>query len=464
MKGKSILLIDDDKSLRRVLEYQLVEVGYRVLTADSGIMGLDIFQENEVDLVITDLQMPEMDGMELLKRVKAISSDAMVIVITAYGSIPSAVEAIRLGAFDYITKPFDKNELKLKVGKCLKMKEIVAENRYLRGLLSESFSFDNMIGSSKAIREVYDITSQVAKTISAILIQGESGTGKELLAKAIHFNSPRSEKPFIVVNCGAIPENLLESELFGYKRGAFTGAGSDKIGKFEAADGGTIFLDEISELHPQLQVKMLRVLQDMEIDKIGDVKPLKVNVRVIAATNRDLKHLVDEKLFREDLYYRLNIIPITLPPLRGRKEDIPLLANHFLNKFTNQFGKVGLKFDKDVFKAFNHYHWPGNIRELENLIHRLVVLCQGDTITVQDLPEEILIEQKPETENFTIPIPEEGIDLEKVEKDLILQALKNKNWNQTQAAKLLNISRNSLIYAIQKYGITKESHDNATKK
>jgi len=456
MKGKSILLIDDDRSLRRVLEYQLVEESYKVLTADSGITGLDLFRENEVDLVITDIQMPEMDGMELLKRIKAISSDAMIILITAYGSIPSAVEAMRLGAFDYITKPFDKNELKLKVEKCLKMKEIVAENRYLRRFLSESFKFDNMVGSSKAIREVYDIASQIAKTNSTVLIQGESGTGKELLAKAIHFNSSRSEEPFIVVNCGAIPENLLESELFGYKRGAFTGAQADKIGKFEAADGGSIFLDEISELHPQLQVKLLRVLQDMEIDKIGDVKPLKVNVRVIAATNRNLKHLVDEKLFREDLYYRLSVIPITLPPLRERKEDIPLLANHFLNKFTNQFGKAGLKFDKDVFKAFNRYHWPGNIRELENLIHRLVILCQVGTITVQDLPEEILIEQKPETENFTIPIPEEGIDLEKVEKELILQALRKKNWNQTQAAKLLNISRNSLIYAMQKYGLVKE--------
>ncbi|HXF90795.1 MAG TPA: sigma-54 dependent transcriptional regulator [Candidatus Nitrosotenuis sp.] len=459
MKGKSILLIDDDKSLRRVLEYQLAEEGYKVFTADSGITGLDIFQENEVDLIITDIRMPEMDGMELLKRIKAISSDSMVILITAYGSIPSAVEAMRLGASDYITKPFDKNELKIKVEKCLRIKEIVAENKYLREFLSESFKFDNMIGSSKTIREVYDIAGHVAKTNSTILIQGESGTGKELLAKAIHFNSPRCEKPFVVVNCGAIPENLLESELFGYKRGAFTGAQADKIGKFEAADGGTIFLDEVSELHPHLQVKMLRVLQDMEIDKIGDVKPLKVDVRVIAASNRNLKQLVDEKLFREDLYYRLSIIPITLPPLRERKEDIPLLANHFLNKFTNQFGKAGLKFDKDIFKVFNRYHWPGNIRQLENLIHRLVLLCHGDTITVQDLPEEILIEQNPQAENFTFPIPEEGIDLEKVEKELILQALKKKNWNQTQAAKLLNISRNSLIYNMQKYGITKESSE-----
>lgn len=454
---KSVLVIDDDKSLRRVLEYQLSEKGYKVFTADNGISGLDIFRENEVDLVIADIQMPEMDGIELLKRIKAISNDAMVIIITAFGSINSAVEAMHLGAFDYITKPFDKNELELKVEKSLKIRGILAENRYLREVISESFKFDNMIGSSKAIRDVYDIASQVAKTNSTVLIQGESGTGKELIAKAIHFNSPRSENPFVVVNCGAIPENLLESELFGYKRGAFTDARVDKIGKFEAANRGTIFLDEISELPQQLQVKLLRVLQNMEIDKIGDLKPLKVDVRIVAATNRNLKSLVDEDLFREDLYYRINVIPITLPPLRARKEDIPLIANHFINKFTRQFEKAGIKFDKDVFRIFNHYHWPGNIRELENLIHRLVVLCHGDFITIDDLPEEMLREQKPDSKSFTIAIPDEGLDLEDVERELILQALIKKNWNQTQAAKLLNISRNSLIYHMQKYEISRES-------
>ena len=455
MNNKSILIIDDDKSLRRVLEFQLGEEGYKVLAADNGMSGLEMFQDNEIDLVITDIQMPEMDGIELLKRIKAISSDTVVIIITAYGSIQSAVEAMRYGAFDYVTKPFDKSELKLKVEKSLTMKELLVENRNLRNVLSESFKFDNMIGSSKAIREVYEIANQVARTNSTVLIQGESGTGKELLAKAIHCNSPRNSKPFIIVNCGAIPENLLESELFGYKRGAFTDAKDNKIGKFEAANKGTIFLDEISELPLQLQVKMLRVLQDTEIDKIGDVQPTKVDVRVIAATNRDLKNLVDENLFREDLYYRLSVIPITLPPLRERRDDIILLANHFINKFANEFGKVGLKFNRDAFKAISQYHWPGNIRELENLIHRLLILCEGETITVQELPEEILSNRKPETDNFFISIPEEGVDLEKVEQELILQALVKKNWNQTQASKLLNISRNSLIYSMKKYGIAK---------
>ena len=464
MNKKSILLIDDDKSLQRVLEYQLEKEGYIVLTADSGIKGLDIFQENDVGLVITDIQMPEMDGMELLKRLKSISSNTLVIIITAYGSIQSAVEAMRLGAFDYITKPFDKKELTLKVERSFKMQELLAENRSLRNLLTESFKFDNMIGSSKAMREVYTIASQITKTNSTVLIQGESGTGKELLAKAIYFNSLRSNKPFIVVNCGAIPENLLESELFGYKRGSFTGAEDNKIGKFEAADGGTIFLDEINELPAQLQVKMLRVLQNMEIDKIGDVKPHKVDVRVIAATNKNLKQLVDDKLFRDDLYYRLSVIPIIMPPLREIKEDIPLLADHFLNKFTKQFGKYEIKLDKSVFKAFNRYYWPGNIRELENLIHRLVILCQGDVISIEDLPEELLREQELEGGKFSIQIPDVGVDLEKVEKELIFQALVKKNWNQTQAAKLLNISRNSLIYNMKKYNITKESNEKYTHK
>lgn len=464
MNKKSILLIDDDKSLQRVLEYQLEKEGYIVLTADSGINGLDIFQENDVGLVITDIQMPEMDGMELLKRLKSISSNTLVIIITAYGSIQSAVEAMRLGAFDYITKPFDKKELTLKVERSFKMQELLAENRSLRNLLTESFKFDNMIGSSKAMREVYTIASQITKTNSTVLIQGESGTGKELLAKAIYFNSLRSNKPFIVVNCGAIPENLLESELFGYKRGSFTGAEDNKIGKFEAADGGTIFLDEINELPAQLQVKMLRVLQNMEIDKIGDVKPHKVDVRVIAATNKNLKQLVDDKLFRDDLYYRLSVIPIIMPPLREIKEDIPLLADHFLNKFTKQFGKYEIKLDKSVFKAFNRYYWPGNIRELENLIHRLVILCQGDVISIEDLPEELLREQELEGGKFSIQIPDVGVDLEKVEKELIFQALVKKNWNQTQAAKLLNISRNSLIYNMKKYNITKESNEKYTHK
>ncbi|GJM16006.1 MAG: acetoacetate metabolism regulatory protein AtoC [Thermodesulfobacteriota bacterium] len=453
MKNKTILLIDDDKSFRRVIEYQLVEEGYEVITADNGSIGLDILSNQKIDLVITDIRMPEMDGLELLKKLKEISYDGIVIVVTAYGSIESAVEAMRLGANDYITKPVDKNELLLKVEKALKYKDLLIENKTLREFLSGSFNFDNMIGKSSALKEVYEIVSQVANIDSSILIQGESGTGKEVLAKAIHFNSLRNTKPFVVVNCGAIPENLLESELFGYKRGSFTDARTDKAGKFEAAEGGTIFLDEISELPLKLQVKILRTLQDKEIDKIGELKPRKVDVRIIAATNQDLKKLVYEKQFRDDLFYRLSVIPISLPPLRERQGDIPLLAVNFLDKFAKLFGKNGINYDDEVIKVFCKYHWPGNIRELENLIHRLVVLCQGEIISKNDLPKELLEGKISEALDYILPIPESGIDLKNLERELIVQALIKKNWNQTQAAKLLNISRNSLIYSMQKYGI-----------
>lgn len=456
MENKTILLIDDDKSFRRVIEYQLVEEGYEVITADNGSIGLDILSNQKIDLVITDIRMPEMDGLELLKTLKEISYDVIVIVVTAYGSIESAVEAMRLGANDYITKPVDKNELLLKVEKAFKFKDLLIENKTLREFLSGSFNFDNMIGKSSALKEVYEIVSQVAKTDSSILIQGESGTGKEVLAKAIHFNSLRNTKPFVVVNCGAIPENLLESELFGYKRGSFTDAITDKTGKFEAAEGGTIFLDEISEIPLKLQVKILRTLQDKEIDKIGELNPCKVDVRIIAATNQDLKKLVEEKQFRDDLYYRLSVIPISLPPLRERQGDIPLLAVNFLDKFAKLFGKNSINYDDEVIKVFCKYHWPGNIRELENLIHRLVVLCQGEIITKNDLPKELLEGKKSEKLDYKVSIPESGIDLKILERDLIIQALIKKNWNQTQAAKLLNISRNSLIYSMQKYGIKHE--------
>lgn len=456
METKTVLLIDDDKSFRRVIEYQLVEEGYEVITADNGSIGLNIISNKKIDLVITDIRMPEINGLELLKTLKEISYDATVIVVTAYGSIESAVEAMQLGANDYITKPADKNELLLKVEKALKFKDLLIENKNLREFLSGSFNFDNMIGKSSALKEVYEIVSQVAKTDSSILIQGESGTGKEVMAKAIHFNSLRNSKPFVVVNCGAIPENLLESELFGYKRGSFTDAIKDKTGKFEAAEGGTIFLDEISELPLKLQVKILRTLQDKEIDKIGELNPRKVDVRIIAATNQDLKELVDEKQFRDDLYYRLSVIPISLPPLRERQGDIPLLAVNFLDKFAKLFGKSDIKYDDEVIKVFCKYHWPGNIRELENLIHRLVILCQSEVISVDDLPKELLEGKISKTLDYTVPIPENGIDLKNLERELIIQALVKKNWNQTQAAKLLNISRNSLIYSMQKYGIKHE--------
>lgn len=457
MNKKTILLVDDDKSFRRVVEYQLQQQGYSVITADNGIKALNLFEENSIDLVISDLKMPDLDGFELLKRIKAVSNDSMIIILTAYGSVSSAVDCMRLGAFDYITKPVEQDEMIYKIERCLNVKNIINENRVLRQMISETFEFENMIGSSKAMTELYDIVKQVTSTDSTLLIQGESGTGKEVLAKAIHFNSPRKEEPFVVVNCGAIPEHLLESELFGYKRGAFTGAKDNKPGKFEAANKGTILLDEISELPLNLQVKILRVLQSMEIDKIGAVKPVKVDVRVIAATNKDLEDLIKKDMFREDLYYRLSVIPIILPTLKERKEDIPLLVNHFINKFSEKYGRQHINIDKEVFKIFNNYSWPGNIRELENLVHRLVVLSKSSSIDISDLPDYIRFsEEDPGQKYMGLTIPDDGIDLEEVQKELIRQALLKKSWNQTQAAKLLNISRNSLIYHMNKYELERE--------
>lgn len=450
MKAK-ILLVDDDASIRKVISYTLSQKNYIVIESDNGKDALNIFANEKIDLIITDLEMPELKGMDLIRELKNIDPDALIIVITAYGTIETAVEAMKLGAFDFITKPFNNDALLHTIQKALKMKKLELENKYLKQVIINNYDWSNIITNSSIMKSVLERASQAADVDSTVLIEGESGTGKELLAKGIHFNSKRKDKPFIIVNCGAIPENLLESELFGHKKGSFTGAIYDKKGKFEEADGGSLFLDEIAEIPPILQVKLLRVLQDKAIDKIGENKPINVDIRIISATNKKLEDLVKKKIFREDLYYRLNVIPIHIPPLRDRKEDIPILANYFLEKANKKTGK-NVKINKEVLIAFSKYSWPGNIRELANLIERLVVFSTKNEVTIEDLPEN-LYSSYDLTDSF-LEIPESGINLKELEKKLIIKALEKNNWNQSKAAKFLGISRNTLIYRMHKFRIS----------
>ncbi len=452
---KTVLLIDDDESLRRVVEYNLHEEGYGVLTAADGTSGFQAFQAQPVDLVLTDVRMPEMDGLELLARIKSMQPDLPVIMLTAHGTINSAVEAMKLGAFDYLTKPFNREQLKAAVRKALEVAALTTENRYLREVVAERFSFANMIAGSRAMRAVTETAARVAQSDTTVLLEGESGTGKELLAKALHFHSSRARGPFVTINCGAIPEQLLESELFGHRRGSFTGAVGDKRGKFEAADRGTIFLDEIGELPMLLQVKILRVLQEREIDKVGETRPIKVDVRVIAATNRDLEKMVADGTFRDDLYYRLAVVPIRVPPLRERSDDIPLLVDHFLSKHAERLGGQRPTVEKGVYSAFNLYSWPGNIRELENVIERALVLDKDGVLGLDDLSERLRTREH-RVANLRMELPDEGISLEDVERELLLAALHKHNWNQTRAAAFLNITRSTLLYRMQKFGLERE--------
>ncbi len=449
---KTILLVDDDASLRRVLTHHLSEAGYHMLTAVDGKAGLEVFTEEQVDMVITDIQMPEMSGLELLRRVNVMSPDTVVLVITAYGSIETAVEAMKLGAYDYITKPFNREELLLTVAKGLQYTALVRENRSLKQFIESRFSLDNMIGSSSAMRRVYALVEKIARTDLAVLITGESGTGKELIAKAIHQNSARREGPFVVINCGAIPEGLLESELFGHRKGSFTSAYADARGKLEAADKGTVLLDEIGELPLALQVKLLRVLETGEFTRVGETTTRRVDVRFLAATNRDLSKMVADGRFREDLFYRLKVVPVHLPPLRERREDIPLLADYFLKEVAQRYPRPGLHFEKEVFRYFQTYSWPGNVRELKHTVERLAVIAEGSTVSVNDLPEN-LTATTDHAANVLIQLPDGGIDLEEVEREILRQALDKHEGNQTQAAQYLNITRSALIYRMQKFGL-----------
>jgi DNA-binding NtrC family response regulator len=452
MTNKTILLVDDDASLRRVLAHHLSEAGYHVLTAANGKEGLDVFTEKQVEMVITDIQMPELSGLELLRRISVMSPDVVVLVITAYGSIETAVEAMKLGAYDYITKPFNREELLLTVSKGLQYTALVRENRSLKQFIESRFSLDNIIGTSSAMRRVFSLVEKVARTDLAVLITGESGTGKELIAKAIHQQSVRRDGPFVVINCGAIPEGLLESELFGHRKGAFTGAYTNALGKIEAADRGTVLLDEIGDLPLSLQVKLLRVLEGGELNRVGETEVRHVDVRFLATTNRDLTKMVADERFREDLYFRLNVVPIQLPPLRGRREDIPLLSDYFLQEVAHRYQRPGLHFAKEVFRYFQTYAWPGNVRELKHMVERLAVIAENDAVSAGDLPEN-LTSATGSAANVLVQLPDDGIDLEEVEREILRQALDKHGGNQTRAAQYLNITRSALIYRMQKYGL-----------
>ncbi|KDR96673.1 two component, sigma54 specific, transcriptional regulator, Fis family [Peptoclostridium litorale DSM 5388] len=446
MRNK-ILVADDEKNMLWAIKAALKKEDYDIITASDGMEALEKFKENMPQLVILDLKMPGMDGMEALRQIKSISQKVSVIMITAHGSVDSAIEAMKIGALDYISKPFDVEELKITIKKALDVEKLKDTVDFLTGEI-KSKEKQVIIGKSQKMKDVFELVDKVSKSDATVLITGESGTGKELLANAIHYRSKRKSGPYVKVNCGSIPENLLESELFGYEKGAFTGAAARKIGKFERADGGSIFLDEVGELPLAMQVKFLRVLQEMEIERVGGTESLGVDVRIIAATNKDLEKMVEDGLFREDLYYRLNVIPIAMPALRERAEDIPLLIEHFLKKYSKKMSMDKLEIDSKAVEAMEKYKWKGNIRELENLIERIVILCESDTVGVEDLPIELL---RAGGEDFEFALPKSGIDLEKVEKSFIVQALQASGGNQTKAAKLLGITRHTLIYRMEKY-------------
>ena len=454
MAPGSILIVEDDENLRRVTHAELVRSGYKVSSAEDTAQALDILRKEPIDLVISDLNLPDQSGLDLLKRVRSEYPDTTFVIVTAYGTIETALEAVKSGAYDYITKPLHADELKALVCRVFEHHRLVQEVGSLRTTIDQKYGFESIIGNSGVLVKVLERASAVAHTDANVLILGETGTGKELLAKAIHINSPRREQPFAIISCGSIPKELLESELFGHIKGSFTGAFAHKKGKVEMADGGTVFLDEIGEMTLDLQVRVLRLVQEHEIDKIGAHLPQKVNVRIIAATHRDLESRVAEGLFREDLYYRLSVVPLTLPPLRERRDDIPTLVGEFFERNKRKYGKSNLSFPAELMPYFVNYHWPGNVRELENLLERIVLLSSSDQVTQSDLPDKL--KGRPPVEKVVkFPVETKGMSLEDVEKELIVQALAKFNGNQTQAANYLGITRQTLMYRIAKHGIKK---------
>lgn len=459
----TILIVDDEGSMRLTLSMLLKREGYRVVEAEGGEDAVRRLEREIFDMVITDLKMEGRDGLEVLKTAKRFNPDSEVVILTAYGTVESAVEAMKHGAFDYITKPIEPERVPIIVAKALERKRLMNKVRHLEAQVGERFSFENIIGKSEAIQKVLEMVERVSRTDTTILIEGESGTGKELIAKAIHTNSLRKDMPFIALNCGALPETLLESELFGYTRGAFTGATTNRKGLFEEADKGTLFLDEIGVTTPSTQVKLLRVLQEGEIKRLGSATPVKTDVRIVAATNRNLKDMVEKGVFREDLYYRLNVISIILPPLRDRREDIPLLVDHFIRVYSSRTGKVIKGISPEVIDLFYNYHWPGNVRELENAIERAVILARDDVIGLNDLPP-LLSGLKPMSpidsfmdsvmgKHTPSGVMKGGMTLKEMERIFILSKLHEHSWNQAKVAKELGIGRNTLWRKLKEYGI-----------
>ena len=451
-----ILLIDDEEPSRQALVLLLQRAGYHLTGCGSGKEALELLARDSFDLVITDLFLPDLTGIDILTKVKEFSPVMEVILITGFASAESAVRAMKEGAFDYITKPLNIEELRLIIGKAVEKQRLLTENVYLKKQLREKYEFSNIIGSSPAMQKVFSRMSKIIKTDSTVLILGDSGTGKELIAKAIHSNGHRRDKPFIAVHCGAIPENLLESELFGHTKGSFTGAIRDKVGKFEAANHGTIFLDEIGTLPMHLQIKLLRVLQEEEVERVGSNKPVKLDVRVISATNANLEDEVRKGNFREDLFYRLNVIPITLPPLRERVQDILPLIRHFLAKYCVEMGRPVMTVTKEALEALEAYPWPGNVRELENVVERTVALADGAMITVADLPANIG-RAFSRQENAAPKLTEQGIDLADtvadLERKLITDALTLAEGVKARAAALLNLNRTTLVEKMRRLGM-----------
>ena len=445
MSAERILLIDDDESIRKVIGYMLEEAKYAAVTAASAEEGVGIFRSRRPDLVLSDVKMPKKDGLELLTEFKAIDPSVPVIILTAFGTVETAVEAMKRGAADYLTKPIARDDLLMTIAKVLRMRRLEAENEDLRDTLNDRFRFASIIGLSPAMNTVFDTLRKVAATDATVLITGESGTGKELVAKALHFNSPRRAHRLITVNCAAIPHELLETELFGHVRGAFTGAVRDKMGKFELADGGTLFLDEIGSMPVHLQAKLLRAVQEREIERVGDERTIQVDVRVVAATNRSLPALIAQGLFREDLYYRLNVVPIRLPALRERTGDIPVLAKHFVAQFARD-ARVSLS--RGALDAMARYRWPGNVRELENFCERIVLMRTGHAID-EALVEQHLAALAGEAAPATATLRE-------IERAAVLDALRSSGWNQSRAARRLGVPRHILLYRMKKFDIRPE--------
>lgn len=458
MSGARILVVDDDENLRWVTKTQLEDAGYTVSTAADGAAALETIEKDPPALVLTDLRMAAMSGMELLAHIRTGYPQIPVILVTAFGTIQNAVEAMRLGAYDYLTKPINLEEMTLVVGRALEHSRLVAEVQTLRANLDRRYGFDNIIGRSEALLSVLDTAARAAQSNSTILIHAETGTGKELLARAIHLNSPRRDKPFVTINCGAIPRELLESELFGHVKGSFTGAIAHKTGRIELADQGTLFLDEIGEMPGELQVKLLRLIQQGELEKVGATAPLKVNVRFVAATHRNLHAMIEDGTFRKDLYYRLAVIPLELPPLRERPDDIPELVQHFFVKAREKQGRQELVLPQSLLSCFQNYRWPGNIRELENVVERIVVLARRNEVTLADLPD-FLQHTAPAVDALQLDLPPRGISLEGIEKELLIRALDRFQGNQTHAAKYLDISRKALRYRMEKHGIVRKAGD-----
>jgi len=451
-----ILVVEDDQVQREVIADILTGTDYVVCEAASAQEGLAILRAEDFDLLLTDLRMPGMDGLALLREAKRIRPDIETVVMTAYATVETAVTAMKEGAADYLQKPFDKEHLLMVVQKTAERCDLLRQNRQLRELVTDSVSLGNIIGESPPMQRVFEITRRAVPVNSTVLIQGASGTGKELIARHIHFAGPRGKKPFIVMNCAAIPETLVESELFGHEKGAFTGADASRPGKFEVADEGTLFLDEIGDMALESQAKLLRVLQDGMVERVGSSQPRQVDVRAIVATNRDLAKRLEEGAFRKDLYFRLDVLRIDLPPLRERIPDLPLLINHFRDKLAAKLGKPAPALDSDVVEAMRRYRWPGNVRELENVLEQLFILCDEPAIAVADLPEK-LRERSPEPGD--VNLPPGGIVLEDLEQDLIRQALERSGGRIKEAADLLGLSYKTLQYRLKKHDIDRHAVD-----